>query len=162
MERHPAPPSEGAFQLPGPVSRTAWLTPGRRLLLLALAVLAILAYFASTAFRGSAVYYYTVEEALERQAAFTGQTLRINGRLVPESFRRDPDTAVARFVLVDEAGQTEGVTVVFQGPVPDLFFNPQSQIVVQGTFRADGLFQAEQVMVKCPSKYSAAEPGQEV
>jgi len=159
MERPSAPPAEGAFQVPEPAPRTAWLTPGRRLLLLAGAVLAILLYFAFTAFQGSAVYYLTVSEALAQRPGLEGRTVRINGRLVPDSFRRDPDTALARFVLVDQVGEPQGLTVAYPGSVPDLFFNPQSQIVVEGTFGPDGVFRAEQILVKCPSKYSAESPG---
>jgi cytochrome c-type biogenesis protein CcmE len=39
--------------------------------------------------------------------------------------------------------------------VPELFFNEHSDIVAEGTYDTDGVFHADNIMVKCPSKYVA-------
>ena len=41
--------------------------------------------------------------------------------------------------------------------LPDLFFNPHSEIVLGGTYGDDGVFIADRVLIKCPSKYESLE-----
>ena len=45
------------------------------------------------------------------------------------------------------------------GPTPE-GFNPHSEIILEGTYRPDGVFDSQNVLVKCPSKYiEATEDG---
>ena len=112
------------------------------------------AYLGYLGFQGSAVYYFTVAEAVGRTDQAPGETLRVSGKLAPGSFERAPGGTVATFALVDpETGHQMAMT--HDGVVPDLFFNEQSEIVVEGALDADGTFQSDLVIVKCPTKYSA-------
>jgi len=43
----------------------------------------------------------------------------------------------------------------FDGVVPDLFFNDHSEIIAEGRYSTDGIFLADQIIVKCPSKYAS-------
>ena len=54
--------------------------------------------------------------------------------------------------LIEEGGQT--VPVVYRDLVPDTF-QDLADAVVEGSFDADGIFQATFLMAKCPSKYEA-------
>ena len=124
-----------------------WVVGG---LLLAIAF----AYLGHLGFQGSAVYYFTVAEAVGRTDQAPGETLRVSGKLAPGSFERAPGGTVATFALVDpETGHQMAMT--HDGVVPDLFFNEQSEIVVEGALDADGTFQSDLVIVKCPTKFSA-------
>ncbi len=111
-----------------------------------------LVYFAYTAFQGSTVYYYTVGELGAQQASLAGKPVRVSGKLVAASFSREPGSTLARFAVTD--GQ-KTLPAEYEGVVPDLFFNEHSDIVLQGTYRPDGVFHTENVIVKCPSKYVA-------
>ena len=45
------------------------------------------------------------------------------------------------------------------GVVPDLFFNPHSEIILEGRYGSDEMFQADSILVKCPSKYQTLAEG---
>ena len=126
---------------------------GQRKLYFGVALLALaLGYFAFNAFQGAAMYYLTVDELLSGRAE-VGKTVRVNGKLVADSFQRDSQGTVAHFSLTDGKGI---LPATYDGIVPELFFNEQSQIVLEGYYGSDGLFHATTTpIVKCPSKYEA-------
>jgi cytochrome c-type biogenesis protein CcmE len=115
---------------------------------------AALSYLGYLGFQGSTRYYLTVSEALGRGQEVVGQRVRVNGTLLPQSFQREPGSTVARFTLVDP-GSSQQLQAIYDGVVPDLFFNEQSQIVAEGWIGPDGLFHSDLLIVKCPSKYAA-------
>lgn len=115
---------------------------------------AAMAYFAFLAFQGSTVYYLTVDELQDRGSAAYGEQNRVSGKLVPGSFTRDPQGTLASFALADEGGKFT-MNASFDGVVPDLFFNDHSEIIAEGRYSADGIFHADQIIVKCPSKYAS-------
>ena len=78
------------------------------------------------------------------------------GKLVPDSFQRVDGTTLATFSVAD---QGEALPSVYDGVLPDLFFNPHSDIVLEGSFGDGGVFHTATVIVKCPSKYQARAKG---
>jgi len=40
---------------------------------------------------------------------------------------------------------------------PDLFFNEHSEIILEGRYDSNRNFQSNNIIVKCPSKYSSIE-----
>ncbi len=132
--------------------RPPGILAGQRKLYIAIAMLAIaLGYFAFITFQGATVFYLTVDELLSGDAE-VGKTVRVSGKLLPDSFQRDAEGTVARFILTD-GGQT--LAAVHDGILPELFFNEHSDIVLEGYYDADGFFQSSTVVVTCPSKYQA-------
>ena len=128
---------------------------GRWRLLVGLAVLvAALGYFAFLAFQSATVYFYTVSEIGEQPATPEGRTVRVGGKLVPESFSRADGATVANFSLTDGATT---LAAVHDGILPDLFFNEHSEIILEGAHVPGQPFVSERVIVKCPSKYAAME-----
>ena len=126
------------------------LLGGRGKLIIAVGLLVIaLGYLGYTAFQGATVFYFTVGELLGGEAD-VGEPIRVNGKLVPDSFQRDTEGTIARFSLTD--GQ-QLLPAVHDGILPNLFFNEHSEIVLQGYYGEDGVFQSQMVIVKCPSKY---------
>lgn len=117
-----------------------------------LVLIAALGYFAFMAFESATVYYYTVGELSELGTSETGELVRVNGKLVPDSFKREGESILAHFSLTD-GSQT--LNAVHSGVVPDLFFNDHSEIILEGTYAPDGVFHSQNVIVKCPSKYVA-------
>ena len=116
-------------------------------------VIAAMGYLAFTAFQSATVYYYTVAELRALAPAEEGKIARVSGKLVPDSFARDPDSITARFSITDG---TDVMEAVYEGVLPDLFFNRHSDIIIEGNFNSEGLFEGHNVFVKCPSKYIAA------
>lgn len=125
-----------------------------RIILVAMVLLLALSYLAFTAFPGTLRYYMTVEELVDRQQEMDGKTVRVVGALLSDSFKREPGTTNASFILTDG---NEILDATYTGVLPDLFFNPHSEIILEGTFGLGGLFHGDAVIVKCPSKYQALE-----
>ena len=131
------------------------MTGNRGKLLLGLVVLVgALSYFGFVAFQSATVYYVTVGELNARGPAEDGKMVRVSGKLVADSFTREADSTLASFTLSD-GDQT--LAAQHSGVVPDLFFNEHSEIILEGTYGPDGVFESQNVIVKCPSKYIAAE-----
>jgi len=134
------------------------LLGGRGKLIIAVVLLVVaLGYLAFTAFQGATVFYLTVGELLDGEAD-VGKTIRVNGKLVSHSFQRDTEGTIARFTLTDDQ---QLLPAVHDGILPELFFNEHSEIVLQGQYGEDGVFQSQMVIVKCPSKYVALSEEQQ-
>lgn len=125
----------------------------RTRLLLVGGVLALaLGYLIFTAFPGNTVYYFTVDELLADEQNLDGRNVRVVGKLVPDSFQRTDGTTLAHFSIQDKG---ETVNATYNGVVPDLFFNPHSDVVLEGSYQSEGVFHTDSIVVKCPSKYQA-------
>ena len=121
---------------------------------IALAVLiTAFGYFAFVAFQSATRFYYTVGELHQSGPTEEGRVVRVSGKLVPGSFSREEGSTVARFTLTDG---TVTMAAFHDGILPDLFFNEHSEVILEGRFRPDGVFEGYDVSVKCPSKYIAA------
>ena len=48
--------------------------------------------------------------------------------------------------------------VVFVGPIPDTMENGET-VVVEGKYTREGVFNASNILVKCPSKYEPEKTG---
>jgi cytochrome c-type biogenesis protein CcmE len=51
------------------------------------------------------------------------------------------------------------MTIVYVGPKPDLLRN-EAQAIVTGHLGDDGVFYADELLLKCPTKYEEAVPEQ--
>ena len=122
-----------------------------RLAVVGLALVMALGYLVYAAFPGNTLYYLTVGELLS-EANADGNSVRVVGTLVPDSFQRVSGSIQADFSL---AGDGQTLQATYDGVVPDLFFNPHSDIILQGSYGGDDVFHADTIIVKCPSKYQA-------
>ena len=113
-------------------------------------------FFANRVFSHSTVYYITVEEVVNAPESYYGDRFRVNGKLLPGSFDRKEGDTTATFVLQNESRSHE-LTGTFTGIVPGLFFNEHSEIVAEGIYGKDDVFYADNIIVKCPSKYTSKD-----
>jgi cytochrome c-type biogenesis protein CcmE len=60
---------------------------------------------------------------------------------------------VVNFKITD--AKTTAMPVVYSGVVPDIF-QAGAQVVVEGKLGSNGVFQAQTLLTKCPSKFQAA------
>ncbi len=81
-----------------------------------------------------------------------GKRFRLGGLVVDGSIRRDAEGTV-HFAVTDTAQQVE---VVYKGLLPDLFRDGQG-VVAQGSLRADGTFEAAEVLAKHDENYMPKE-----
>ncbi len=130
-----------------------------RLVILLLVVGLALGYMIYAAFPGNALFFMTVSEFMGKEEAQDGRIVRVAGKLVDGSFQRESDSTLARFLLVDKDSEiaVQHLSASYVGVLPDLFFNPHSEIILQGNYGQDRVFQADTILVKCPSKYQSLE-----
>ena len=103
--------------------------------------------------RSSAEYYMTMSE-LQHCTTCVTQTVRVAGEVEASSIQRNSQTQELRFTMTD--GEL-ALPVVYSGIVPDAF-NAGLTVVVEGHME-QGVFQAKNLLVKCPSKFQSATPG---
>lgn len=105
------------------------------------------------AFQGAATYYYTVGEVTGKGSAMYDQNIRVSGQVTPNSvIRESTGSNLLKFTLVDRDNNTNRLMVAYKGAVPDAF-KEGNDAVVEGKISSSGVFEAEQIIVKCPSKY---------
>ena len=149
--------TDDTFEMMGdlPTSRRQFMGGRCRLVLVGVVLALAVAYLIYAAFPGSTSYYFTVDELAAFDGRFDGGTFRVKGALVPDSFIREEGSTLANFTLT--AGKQD-LPATYNGVVPDLFFNADSEIIIQGRFAdPDGVFEVDTVSVLCPTKYQALE-----
>lgn len=138
-------------------------------------------YLIGTSIRAGAQYYLTISEMLAQGQAARGRTVRISGAVVGDTIEYDARSLTLRFALaevpadmkeIERAGglaaalrqavtdpQVARVVVEYQGPPPDLLRH-EAQAIVSGRLGEDGVFYAEELLLKCPTRYQEEIPTQ--
>ena len=116
-------------------------------------ILTTVVWLSYSGIQESKTYYVTISELL---ASPTSQQhrLRVAGNVVSGSIQR-ADGRV-RF-QIQEAEKVLPVVYVGTEPLPDTLFNDGAQAVADGRYQPDGVFHAEAIQAKCPSKYESAK-----
>ena len=136
-----------------------------RFIIIAAVVLLALAFMIWAAFGENTRYFLTVSEFHDKQSGQEiagGQMVRVSGKLVEGTFARPEKSTMSQFQLTDKEGAAAGSALLpatYDGVLPDLFFNPHSEIILEGSYGGDGVFHASEILVKCPSKYQELEAG---
>lgn len=127
-----------------------------RFIIVAVVVVLALAFMIWAAFGENTRYFLTVSEFNSKAEIHDGQMVRISGKLVDGTFDRGNKSTISHFQLTDKEGVNAGSAMLqarYEGILPDLFFNPHSEIILEGSYTSDGVFHANEILVKCPSKY---------
>ena len=146
-----------------------------------LLILAAVVYLIVSSTRASAEYFMTINELRAKGQSAVGQNLRISGAVVGDSIHYDPKTLILTFSVANVPGDNAQVeaagglaavlhaavmdpsqarlTVLYHGPRPDLLQN-EAQAIMTGHLGADGVFIADELLLKCPTKYQEAVPSQ--
>ena len=118
-------------------------------LLIGIIIIAVFTVFGALSFRKSLTPYVTFEEAKEADAA-----VQVIGKVVPGESSYDTTTHLFYFTLEDAEGGI--LNVVFDGTKP-ANFEQATDVVAIGRYQNER-FVANQILVKCPSKYQGSEP----
>ena len=146
-----------------------------------LLILAAVAYLIVTATQANAEYFMTIDELKAKGTAATGQNLRISGAVIGDTIQYDAQNLQLTFEVANVPGDNkvvdaEGglaavlhaavidpnrsrIKVVYSGPKPDLLKN-EAQAIMTGHLGTDGVFHADELLLKCPTKYQQAVPNQ--
>lgn len=130
-----------------------------RFLILGAVIVLALGYMIYAAFPGNALYFLTVSEFNQKSDVHDGRMVRVSGKLVEGTFERPTGSIGTHFELADKDGGSPSQVLLasYRGILPDLFFNPHSEIILEGSMGPDRVFQADNILVKCPSKYRDLE-----
>ncbi len=110
-------------------------------------ILVVIGWLIFSNVQGSTAYYLTVEEVMGQGPS--DRMVRVSGLVVGETIDWDTQQMTLRFEIADEGGS---MPVIFKGVRPDMF-QDGAQAVVEGKYAASGVFEATNLLLKCPSKY---------
>ena len=116
-------------------------------IVLAVALLAVAAAVGVSSFKRTMTPYIGF-----REARTASGLVQVNGKLADKDYVLKPEEQFLRFKLRDEQGEV--MPVEYRGVIPGNFDQAVSVVAI-GKFQGDH-FEAQQLLVKCPSKYQAA------
>ena len=103
------------------------------------------------------LYYLTVPELEARETEFADTRFKLAGKVVPGSIvHRDGNRTVA-FEIRDPSDEDTAPntrTIRYSGVLPDTF-RDGADVVLEGKMGPNGVFIAETMLAKCPSKYES-------
>lgn len=129
--------------------------------------------------RSTVEFYVSVRELLESEEDLTGQNLRVSGAVIGDSIIYDPGTGWLTFTIahipvdddeIEAMGEIDAVLhqafvdpdmprldIFYQGAPPDML-RDEAQVILTGSLEPDGTFLAQELLLKCPSKYEEISP----
>jgi cytochrome c-type biogenesis protein CcmE len=144
-------------------------------------ILGAVVFLIWTSTAASAEYFLTIDELNAKGSSIVDKNLRVSGAVVGDSIQYDAQNLTLSFEVAHVPGdnaelETEGglaealhqavmdpsrsrMKVVYVGPKPDLLRN-EAQAIMTGHVAADGTFYAEELLLKCPTRYEQAVPDQ--
>ncbi len=146
-----------------------------------LLILAAVAYLIFSSTQASAQYFLTIHELNTRGAEIVGQEVRVSGAVLGDSIQYDASTLTLTFTVADIPADNKDIeaqgglaavlnaavndpararlNVIYSGVKPDLLKH-EAQAIMTGKMGEDGLFHANELLLKCPTKYEEAVPDQ--
>ncbi|MDA0711363.1 MAG: cytochrome c maturation protein CcmE [bacterium] len=104
-----------------------------------------------------AMYYFTVTELEAREIEFLDKRIKLAGKVVPGSIQQIDGNRTVEFLIwepIEKDVFSDKRAVRYSGIVPDTF-RDESDVVLEGKTDANGVFVAETLLAKCPSKYES-------
>jgi cytochrome c-type biogenesis protein CcmE len=170
---------EDTMQPETPAKPTTGLNP--KFIIAGLLIVAAVVYLIISSTQASAQFFLTVDEVKARGQEMVGKEMKISGAVLGDTIQYDPQSLTLKFTIahvpgdnaeVEKAGGLAAVLhaavidpsrqkleIVYKGVKPDLLKN-EAQAIITGTLNADGTFTADELLLKCPTKYEEAVPGQ--
>jgi cytochrome c-type biogenesis protein CcmE len=144
-------------------------------------ILGAVVFLIWTSTAASAEYFLTIDELNAKGSGVVDKNLRVSGAVIGDSVQYDAQSLTLSFevahvpadnlAIESEGGLAEvlhqavldpsraRIKVVYVGPRPDLLRN-EAQAIMTGHMGADGVFYAEELLLKCPTRYEQAVPEQ--
>jgi cytochrome c-type biogenesis protein CcmE len=146
-----------------------------------LLIVAALVYLIASSTSAAAQYYLTIDELKAKTEAYHGRDLKLSGAVDGDSIAYDPQTLTLHFTIANVPGDMKAIEqagglaavlhqavtdptasriqVEYVGPKPDLL-RDEAQAIVTGRLGDDGVFYADELLLKCPTRYEEAVPSQ--
>ncbi|GAB1470572.1 hypothetical protein MASR2M66_14500 [Chloroflexota bacterium] len=146
-----------------------------------LLILAAVVYLIASSTRASAEYFMTVDELKAEGTSAINKSVRLSGAVLGDTIQYDASTLTLTFDVAHVPGNNAEIEalgglgavlhaavidpsrarikVQYEGVMPDLLRN-EAQAIMTGKLGEDGVFYAEELLLKCPTKYEQAVPEQ--
>ena len=144
-------------------------------------ILAAVIYLIFSATKANAEYFMTVDELKAKSTSMAGEDVRVFGAVVGDTIQYDAKTLTLAFDVAQVPGDQKEVDaegglaavlhaavidpnrarlqIIYNGPKPDLLKN-EAQAIMTGHLDSNGVFHADELLLKCPTKYQEAVPNQ--
>jgi cytochrome c-type biogenesis protein CcmE len=146
-----------------------------------LLILGAVIYLIFSSTKANAEYFMTVDQLHAKSDSMVGQNIRISGAVVGSTIEFNPSSNDLSFDIANVPGDNATIEaqgglakvlheavvdpkrnrlgVTYKGPKPDLM-RDEAQAIMTGHLGQDGVFYAEELLLKCPTKYEQAVPSQ--
>jgi cytochrome c-type biogenesis protein CcmE len=126
-------------------------------------------------------YFLTINELNDKGSSIVNKNLRVSGAVLGDTIQYDAQNLVLTFEVAHVPGDNaeieaqgglaevlhqavidpsrQRMKVVYEGVMPDLLRN-EAQAIMTGHLGEDGVFYADELLLKCPTKYEEAVPEQ--
>lgn len=138
-------------------------------------MLAAVVYLIVSSTSSGARYFITIDE-LVKNPSYVGKTVRMSGAVIGDSIVYDKDKLTLDFTVANIPSDTTDLARILHEAVsnpsatrvkihvenqvmPDLLKN-EAQAILSGKLDADGVFHADELLLKCPSRYDESVPNQ--
>ena len=121
-------------------------------------VAAVVSYLIWTGVSETMVYYLTPVELMAKvkdDPTFHEVGVKVSGKVLPGTYKRVDGELLHTFMVRDLADESVTFPVEFRDALPDTFTD-DTEVVLEGRFRGDRVFEAETLLTKCGSRYEAA------
>lgn len=144
-------------------------------------IVAAIVYLIVSGVAQTAQFFLTIDELKAKGPEIIGKDVRVSGAVIGDSIQYDPKTLKLTFTVANvtnsnqEIEQQGGLAevlaqavknpnatrlqVVYTGPKPDLLRH-EAQAIMTGQLREDGVFEAHELLLKCPTRYEDTLPEQ--
>ena len=152
-----------------------------KFLLGGLLILAAVIYLIVSSTQANAEYFMTVDELSQKGQSVAGKSLRVSGAIIGDTIQYDPQTLTLKFDVAHVPGDNADIEaqgglaevlhqavidpsrnrmhVIYEGVKPDLM-RDEAQAIMTGQLGEDGIFHADELLLKCPTRYEEAVPAQ--
>ncbi len=121
----------------------------------------VVGYLMWTGVTQTMTYYLTPIELMDRvedDPTFHQVGVKVSGRLEMGSWSRDSEELLHHFTVADLEDESVRFPVEYRDILPDTFNDKELQdVVLEGRYREDGVFDATVVLTKCGSRYEASQ-----
>jgi len=144
-------------------------------------ILGAVVFLIWTSTAANAEYFLTIDELNAKGSSILDKNLRVSGAVLGDSIQYDAQSLTLSFEVAHVPGdnaelEAEGglaealhqavmdpsrarMKVVYVGARPDLLRN-EAQAIMTGHLGNDGIFYADELLLKCPTRYEQAVPKQ--
>ena len=138
-------------------------------------------YLIISSTKANAQYFFTLDELISRGPTMVGQNVRISGAVIGDTIAYDPQSLALHFTVANVPADNKQIEaqgglavvlhdavtdparthmqVIYYGPKPDLL-RDEAQAIMTGHMGDDNIFYADELLLKCPTKYEEAVPSQ--